>query len=135
MACLNVSAVRKLSRMMLVVVMLLLPVLMTGASLEVPGSGVHALNCCLPVCCNGHASHCAEPDECMLEHRHHHHCHECIRLLMDAGLRYQYSPVVVSGISRVDIPCPVRRGRCFLPRQLQLNTAPPYPGYLAPLRC
>ena len=130
---LNVAAVKTLSRMMLVVVLLLLPVFLTGASLEVPGVGCNALNCCALTHCHAGDSHVHE--NCAMEHRHHHHSHERILLLVDAGLR-ECGHVVALLPSPVFVPAasvPSCCGQAF--ELIVYPEVPPYAGHVAPLRC
>ena len=131
---LNVAAVKTLSRMMLVVVLLLLPVFLTGASLEVPGVGCNALNCCALTHCHAGDSH-VRHENCAMEHCHHHHSHERILLLVDAGLR-EYGHVAAMP------PVPVFLPGASVPscygQTIELTVypeVPPYAGHIAPLRC
>lgn len=122
--------------MMLVVVLLLLPVFLTGASLEVPGAGCGTHNCCVLASCHGHHGCCDATDEAQLHGcHHHHHTHERIYLLSDAGLRSDSMNAVVSAACA---PCGLIRmwPRAFEKTVLAYHTgAPPYRGHMAPLRC
>ncbi len=131
---LNVVAVKTLSRMMLVVVLLLLPVFLTGASLEVPGVGCNALNCCALTHCHAGDSH-VRHENCAMEHCHHHHSHERILLLVDAGLR-EYGHVaallpVADFVPGTGVPACCKRAFVLA----VYPEVPPYAGHIAPLRC
>ena len=119
--------------MMLVVVLLLLPVIMTGASLELPGAGCHAGNCCVVAACHAHE---AEDEPAAHDHHHHRHAHERILLLSDAGMR-DAAPTVAAFASLAEkavMHCKFLEmaERCSLPL---LAAPPPYRGYLIPQRC
>lgn len=101
--------------MMLVVVFLLLPVIMSGASLELPGAGCHAGNCCVVAAC---------------------HAHERIQLLSDAGMR-DAAPNVAAFSSQTEKPV-MHCKLCVMQMHWDLTllaAPPPYPGYLVPKRC
>ena len=119
------------SRIMLVVVMLLLPVFLTGASLEIPGEGC-SRHCCQQERCAPHAGESSESGA----HTHHHHRHDSISLLCDAGQR----------VGRVEIcsPWPVLSvvapvDSTLLPRSILRYVEPGWLplrfGYVSPLRC
>ena len=119
--------------MMLVVVFLLLPVIMSGASLELPGAGCHAGNCCVVAACHAHE---AEDEPAAHDHHHHRHAHERILLLSDAGMR-DAAPTVAAFAAQTEKPVMygkllVEQVRCSLPL---LAAPPPYLGYLVPQRC
>lgn len=121
--------------MMLVVVLLLLPVLMTGASLEVPGARCNVQNCCLLAHCHGCGEAAAEDAQGVHGHHHHPHRHYKMLLLNDAGQRMNHElvsvpvvPVPASHCSGLEAP----RLVCAL---LQYTGPPPYGGHVAPLRC
>ena len=119
--------------MMLVVVFLLLPVIMSGASLELPGAGCHAGNCCVVAACHAHE---AEDEPAAHDHHHHRHAHERIQLLSDAGMR-DAAPNVAAFSSQTEKPgmhCKL----CVMQMHWDLTllaAPPPYPGYLVPKRC
>lgn len=130
---LNGAAVKSMSRIMLVVVLLLLPVIVTGASLEVPGVRCSVQNCCAMAHCGEHEELGAAHD-CLL-HGHHHHHHERIQLLFDAGGK---APVaVVAGV--VCEPPPFAFCSAFawgnMPAVEAWLHPPLYPGYMHPQRC
>ena len=119
--------------MMLVVVFLLLPVIMSGAALELPGAGCHAGNCCVVAACHAHG---VEDAPAVHDHHHHRHAHERILLLSDAGLR-DTAPTLVDFAALSETPTMyynllVKLERCSL---ALLAAPPPYPGYLVPQRC
>lgn len=126
---------KSLSRILLVVVFLLLPVIMTGASLEVPGVNCGSHNCCMMArCCDSHG-HLEQGNVAGLEHHHHRHAHERILLLRDAGMR-DTNVCVSSAVSQSCLPgvFAVLSLR-LLPMDSMATGAPPYCGYLSPLRC
>ena len=118
--------------MMLVVVLLLLPVIMTGASLELPGAGCHAGNCCVVAACHAHE---VEDAPAVHDHHHHRHAHERIQLLRDAGLR-DSSPSVAAFDALPASPSlrftSLEQAHCS---PYLLAAPPPYRGYLIPQRC
>lgn len=119
--------------MMLVVVFLLLPVIMSGASLELPGAGCHAGNCCVVAACHAHESADVPAAH---DHHHHRHAHERILLLSDAGMR-DAAPTVAVFFSRAEKPA--MHGDFSVMHKhwgiLLLAAPPPYLGYLVPKRC
>lgn len=121
--------------MMLVVVLLLLPVLMTGASLEVPGAGCSVQNCCVLANCHGHAEEIDAIGQHADGHHHHSHRHERILLLNDAGQRTDCRQVAIpaAGVPRLADVCLSRTTPVVL-RPL-VTGPPPYGGYALPLRC
>ena len=121
--------------MMLVVVLLLLPVLMTGASLEVPGAGCSVQNCCVLANCHGHAEEIDAAGQQADGHHHHTHRHERILLLNDAGQRADCRQVAIpaAGVPRLAGVCQSRTTPVVL-RPL-VTGPPPYGGYEVPLRC
>ena len=128
---LNTCRMGAVSRIMLVVVMLLLPVFLTGASLEIPGEGCSRHCCQLEHC----APYAGEPSESGA-HTHHHHRHGSISLLCDAGQRADRVEIcspwpVFSVVAPVDSTLQPRRIlSCGEPGRL-----PPRFGYVSPLRC
>lgn len=121
--------------MMLVVVLLLLPVFLTGASLEVPGVGCDAQNCCLMSNCHGHAE-CAPVEGPQVHgHRHHHHSHDRIYLLCDAGLRTGQMPLAAPLVAVPEWFVRVLPLVHVQPLQPCGNAPPLYPGHVVPLRC
>lgn len=123
-----------MSRIMLVVVLLLLlPVFVTGASLEVPGARCSVQNCCAMAHCGEHEE-LGESHNCLL-HGHHHHYHERIQLLFDAGMK----PASSAAVAVLNAPQPfVFHLEGSIAGEIQTDEAPrpcPYPGYRRPLRC
>lgn len=120
---------------MLAVVLMLLPVLMTGASLEVPGAGCNMQNCCLVAQCHGHVD-CGLPEgESIGSHQHHQHSHDRILLLRDAGLR---APCLQLSAPVVQVPRTLVYDLYRACSHLQLMgecAVPPYLGHVSPLRC
>ncbi len=119
---------------MLAVVLLLLPVFMTGASLEVPGARCSVQNCCVMAHCHEHDS-AGAGHACQMHDQHHHHVHERILLLLDAGAK---APSVAA-VAVAQAP----QAFVFLPAsvcdEVLMEEAwrhpPPYPGYRQPQRC
>ncbi|MEE1264855.1 MAG: hypothetical protein UHH87_01055 [Akkermansia sp.] len=130
-AWLNTCRMGVVSRIMQVVVMLLLPVFLAGASLEVPGEGC-AHHCCQLEHCAPHAGEL--PDAGL--HDHHHHRHGSISLLCDVGQRADRMEIcspwpMFSVVAPVDSTLQPRRIlSCREPGRL-----PPRFGYVSPLRC
>lgn len=119
---------------MLVVVFLLLPVFLTGASLELPGAGCGTHHCCALVPCMGHA-HVAEQGK-KAAHDHHHPAHERIMLLCDAGQRSDRGALQATMPAQSSMTIGVVHR---LWQALQMPGEPrvlfSYTGFLSPLRC
>lgn len=128
------GVMRTISRVIMVVVFLLLPVFMTGASLEVPGADCCAHNCCMVAQCAGHAG-ADELPEGWSAHHHERHAHDRILLLRDAGLRDARTvvpqlPVVQVAVGTIEVQGDER------PLPEPIVTGPPlYGGFLLPQRC
>lgn len=121
---------------MLVIVLLLLPVFLTGASLEVPGVRCEAYHCCACLPCHAHAICAGHQEGCLLhDHRHQQHHHGRILLLHDAGLRVGGNLAVLPAAPLV----PRSAGgapRASVKAAALLWSGPPlYSGHLNPLRC
>ena len=133
---LNVRVVRTLSRMLLVVAMLLLlPVMMAGATYGLPGAGGVSCSCCALHHCCGHEWQAGpEHDKCV-EHGHRYHYHERMQLMRENARRADISaPVVVEESASRGTPSVLVR---CAPRGITSVQGLPrmYGGYLRPHRC
>ena len=88
------AVVRTLSRLLLVVI-LLLPAMLTGTLLEVPGGGCVSHSCCRLVHCTPHAHGMHAGDTVCNEHHHPHHCYVRLQLLREDAPRL-HGPLVAS---------------------------------------
>lgn len=133
---LNSGVVRTLSRMLLVVAMLLLlPVMMAGASYGLPGAGCVTYSCCtLHHCCAHERQGGLEHGKCA-EHEHRHHYHERMQLMRENAHRSDISaPVAVVESEGWSIaPVIIRVVTRVVHEPLELPLL--YGGYLRPLRC
>ena len=122
--------------MLLVVAMLLLlPVMMAGATYGLPGTGgVSCSRCALHHCCGHEWQANPEHDKCV-EHGHRYHYHERMQLMRENARRADISaPVVVEepadrGTSPALLRC---EPRGIMPVQ---GLPRMYGGYLRPHRC
>lgn len=129
------SLVKFMSRILLVVVFLLLPVIMTGTSLEIPGANCDSHNCCMLARCSESHRHMEQENPGGVEHHHHRHAHERILLLRDAGMRDAHV-CVSTPVCRTSPPCVYTvLSRLIGAMEPCATGAPPYCGYLSPLRC
>lgn len=118
-----------------VALLLLLPVMMAGATYGLPGAGCVSHSCCaLHHCCAHELQSCLEQGKCA-EHDHRHHYHERLQLMREDARRADCAaPAVVekgdewshgwSVESVSPTPIPEPGGALAL-----------YGGYLRPLRC
>lgn len=119
---------------MLAVVLLLLPVFMTGASLEVPGARCSVQNCCVMAHCHEHDS-AGAGHACQMHDQHHHHVHERILLLLDAGAKApSVAAVAVAQAPQAFVYLPASVCDEVLMEEAWRHP-PPYPGYRHPQRC
>lgn len=128
------GVMRTISRVIMVVVFLLLPVFMTGASLEVPGADCCAHNCCLVAQCAGHAG-ADELPEGWSTHHHERHAHDRILLLRDASLRDPRTVAPLPLLAQVPVVPVQELEDALVVTELVAQGPPPYGGFLCPQRC
>lgn len=128
---------------MLVLVLLLMPVVVSGSLNEGAGAHCTEANCCLLAHCHCDCCGCAgfyhrhEADhEHNADHRHHHHHHGVYDLLGDAGETLPHA--AAPAVAVLCVP------PCLTPRQVCAEELPPCAaapsargpgGEFAPLRC
>lgn len=125
-----------MSRMLLVVAMLLLlPVMIAGATYGLPGvRGVTPSCCALHHCCAHELQGCLEHGKCA-EHEHRHHFHERMLLMRENARRADISAPMVEA-EPVEWSARPVAVRCA-PRSIETppGLRPLYGGYMRPQRC
>lgn len=122
--------------MLLVVAMLLLlPVMMAGASYGLPGAGCSARSCCSLHHCCAHELQGLQPHGKCAEHDHRHHDRERMQLMRDDVRRADFNAPLA-----VEEPIEWRAGQFHACAARFVVNAPVglpplYGGYLRPLRC
>lgn len=128
------GVMRAMSRIVMVAVFLLLPVFVTGASLEVPGVDCCPHHCCMSAQYAGHAG-ADELPEGWSDHHHERHAHDCILLLRDAGLRDARTVAPRSSVVQMPMVAVVEQGDESPLTEPAVMRPPLYGGFLLPQRC
>lgn len=134
---LNFCTVRSFFRTLLALValLLLLPVMMAGASYRMPAGACASHSCCAHHLSCPHASQGVEVQDGCARHEHGHHHHARLLLMREDARRVDYHAVAIVPDDCTSPPMPQFVLHNQAGQEVGVELPPLYGGYLSPQRC